>query len=51
MRQRGDSVPFVIYSSSRSPEHIEEAISHGCLLATNDPVELFEVVMEEILKV
>jgi len=50
VRRRGDSVPFVIYSSSRTPEHIEEAISLGCLLSTNDPVELFEVVMEEILK-
>ena len=51
VRRRGDSVPFVIYSSSRIPEHIEEAISRGCLLATNDPVELFEAVMEKIPKV
>lgn len=51
VRRRGDAVPYVIYSSSRSPEHIEEATSRGCLVATNDPVELFEVVMEEILKV
>ena len=50
VRRRGDAAPFVIYSSSRSPEHIEEATSRGCLVATNDPVELFEVVMEEILK-
>ena len=51
VRRRGGTASFVIYSSSRSPEHIEEAISRGCLVATNDPVELFEVVMEEILKV
>ena len=51
VRRRGDTASFVIYSSSRSPEHIEEAISRGCLVATNDPVELFEVVMEEIFKV
>lgn len=51
VRRRGDTASFVIYSSSRGLEHIEEAISRGCLVATNDPVELFEVVMEEILKV
>ena len=39
---------FIIYSSSRLPEHIAEALERGGRGATNDPAELFELVLKEL---
>lgn len=47
MRRRGDDTPFIVYSSSRHPEHIAEIIEHGGQGGTNDPTELFQLVMQE----
>ena len=48
MRQKSDYTPFIIYSSSRLPEHITEALERGGRGATNDPAELFELVLKEL---
>jgi CheY-like chemotaxis protein len=45
LRRRGDRTPYVIYTSSRAPEHMREAISHGALGATNSPQELIQLVL------
>lgn len=48
MRERGDDTPVIVYSSSRQPDHIAQVIDHGGQGATNDPTELFELVMREL---
>ncbi|GGH38698.1 response regulator [Microbacterium album] len=48
MRARGDDSPFIVYSSSREPEHLAEVLEHGGQGATNDPLELFELVMARL---
>lgn len=48
LRREGHNIPFVVYSSSRHPEHVAEVLERGGQGATNDPVELFEVVLNEI---
>jgi CheY-like chemotaxis protein len=40
IRERGLSVPVLIYSGSRKPEHVREALANGAQGATNDPEEL-----------
>lgn len=50
LRKRGDQTPFIIYASSRSPEHIMEARRHGALGCTNRPQELVEMVLGAIGK-
>lgn len=40
--------PFIIYSSSRLPEHVTEALERGGRGATNDQAELFELVIKEL---
>ena len=48
LRKRGDYPPFIIYAGSRSPEHIAEAKRRGALGCTNQPQELFELVLEAV---
>jgi hypothetical protein len=48
MRQKSDYTPFIIYSSSRLPEHITGVLERGGGGATNDPAELFELVLKEL---
>jgi CheY-like chemotaxis protein len=45
LRSRGDQTPFIIYASSRDPEHVAEARRHGAIGCTNNPNELFEMVL------
>ncbi|MEW1707589.1 response regulator [Microbacterium sp. NPDC089190] len=45
MRERGDNTPVIVYSTSRHPSHVAEVIDHGGQGATNNPFELFEIVM------
>jgi len=40
MRHQQITTPFLIYSGSKKPEHVEEAKRHGAAIATNDPEEL-----------
>lgn len=46
LRKAGDTTPFIIYSSSNTPEHKAEAQRRGALGATNRPSELFEYVLD-----
>ena len=49
MRQKSDYTPFIVYSSSRLPESVSEVLERGGRGATNDPAELFELVLKEVL--
>ncbi|UCR89010.1 response regulator [Mycetocola spongiae] len=49
MRARHDTTPLIVYSSSRHPEHVAEVRKHGGQGATNEPFELFELVMKEVI--
>ena len=44
LRETGNKMPFVIYASSRAPEHVREAREHGAIGCTNLPQELVEMV-------
>ena len=46
LRGRGVTTPLVFYSSSNAPEHKAETIQHGGQACTNDPNELFEIVLD-----
>ena len=45
LRTAGDQTPFIIYASSRAPEHRAEARRRGAVGTTNRPDELFEMVL------
>jgi len=51
LRASGDRTPFIIYSSSNTPEHKAEARSRGALGSTNRASQLFEYVLEAISRV
>ena len=40
--------PFIIYAGSKRPEHIAEARRRGAFGTTNDPLELFELVIRAL---
>lgn len=44
LREAGNRTPYVIYASSRAPEHVREAREHGAIGSTNRPQELVEMV-------
>ena len=44
LRSRGNRTPFVIYASSRSPEHFDAAVQRGAVGCTNRPDELIDMV-------
>jgi CheY-like chemotaxis protein len=48
MRKRGDHTPFVIYSSSNSPEHFDEAVSRGAVGSTARPSELIDMILRSL---
>lgn len=45
LRAVGDKTPFIIYASSRAPEHVAESRQHGAIGCTNNANELFEMVL------
>lgn len=45
MRKVGDATPVVFYTSSRSPEHVREAVTEGALGCTNRANELVQLVL------
>ena len=49
LRERGEKVAFVIYSSSSSPELQAEAKNRGAYGETNDPRVLFDMVVKALL--
>jgi hypothetical protein len=44
----GDKTPFIIYAGSNLPEHKREAQQKGALGSTNNPRELFQLVLSAI---
>jgi CheY-like chemotaxis protein len=48
LRSNGDQTPFIIYASSRNPKHVAESRRHGAIGCTNDPNELFEMVLSAL---
>lgn len=49
IRRQGDQTPFLIYAGSNLPEHKREATEHGGQGSTNNPQELFQMVMNAII--
>ena len=50
LRGSGNRTPFIIYASSRAPEHRAEARRRGAIGCTNRPDELFEMVLSALGK-
>ncbi len=48
LRKQGDKTPYVIYAGSDSPEYRVKAREEGALSSTNNPTELFELVVDAI---
>ena len=48
LRSSGNQIPFIIYASSRSPEHQAEARRRGAVGCTNIATELFEMVVSAL---
>lgn len=48
LRASGNRTPFIIYASSRAPQHRTEAKEHGAIDCTNRPDELFELVLHSL---
>lgn len=48
LRASGNRIPFIIYASSRSPEHQTEARHRGAVGCTNNAIELFEMVVSTL---
>ena len=48
IKDRQINTPFIIYAGSKSQEHIIEARNRGALGTTNNPQELFEMVVDAI---
>lgn len=44
------TTPFIIYAGSKRPEHIAEGRKRGAFGVTNDPQELFELVIDTLSK-
>lgn len=49
LRREGDKTPFFIYAGSNLPEHKLEAFEHGAQGSTNNPEELFRMIMKAII--
>ena len=50
VRKTNKSIPFLIYAGSRKEEHIKETIRRGGQGCTNDPTELVNLVISNMLK-
>ncbi len=48
LRSSGDQTPFIIYAGSRALEHVMESRRHGAIGCTNNPNELFEMVLSAL---
>ena len=49
VRRQGDQTPFLIYAASNLPEHKRETAEHSGQGTTNNPQELFQMVMKAIV--
>jgi CheY-like chemotaxis protein len=50
VKDSGNSVPFIIYAGSNLPQHQLEAENRGAQGSTNDPRELFELAIDQLLR-
>jgi CheY-like chemotaxis protein len=50
VRDSGNSLPFIIYAGSNLPQHRLEAEDRGAQGSTNDPRELFELAVGQLLR-
>lgn len=48
MQKRDDRTPFVIYSSSNSAAHYDEAVRNGAVGSTGEPTELIDMVLRSL---
>lgn len=48
LRSTGDRIPFIIYAGSRDPQHVAESRRRGAVGCTNNPSELFEMVLSSL---
>ena len=51
LRSSGDQTPFIIYAGSRDPTHVAESRRRGAIGCTNNPNELFEMVLSTLGRV
>jgi CheY-like chemotaxis protein len=49
LRSSGNQTPLFFYAASNSPEHKRETIEHGGQGCTNNPQELFRMVMRSVM--
>lgn len=49
IRRQGDQTPYFIYAGSNLPEHKRETVAHGGQGSTNNPEELFQMVMKAVV--
>lgn len=50
IRKLNSSIPFIIYGGSKKEEHIKETIRRGGQGCTNNPIELVDLVITNMLK-
>lgn len=49
IRRQGDHTPFFIYAGSNLPEHKQETLEHDGQGTTNNPQELYRMVMKSVV--
>jgi hypothetical protein len=49
LRNAGNQTPLYFYTSSSRPDHVRETLEHGGQGLTNQPQELFRMVMRAII--
>lgn len=49
LRKQNNNTPLFFYASSNKPEHKQETFEHGGQGATNNPQELFEMIIKTII--
>lgn len=49
IRESDKNIPFIIYAGSRKPEHVREALDKGAQGCTNEPAELVDLVITNLL--
>lgn len=48
LRVRNDDTPFIIYSSSDSADHFDEAVAHGAVGSTAVPHDLIDMILRSL---
>ena len=50
IRKMDKKIPFIIYAGSKKKEHVDEALRRGAQGCTNNPGELIDLVLKNLLK-